>query len=427
MGLSILQGNKIPHSGKHNSRLARLMSIGLACQLHHVQWGLLDAAVEWYPSGVMAVFRTIHAHMIREVSEAHTLCNVSQAVFGKLFNDIIDIVPRRNLDRRARAMFSHTFPEYRDIVTRTIGKVDRIEHPDNDRSRVTGANNYEEACTAWTRLWPLYGGSQKAGRIYLKHQLFRMEMAEGGNILHHCNEVLNISAKLSSIGAKMEDVAICLLRSLPKSYENVVLNLEMNITELLTQDMVKVLMNEHIKRYGEKTAAIEIEDAAKAFNAECETRPCTYCCKLGHIPDKCWTKQKDDKRIKCTTRSRWPQCQQHSVARRRRRRRLHRVRGLHAHGVWHVDGEVFPSHMGQSTVVRRTISATTSPSMSTSTCATKAILRSLMATWPRFWVSRPLPSKWFCRMMVYVYALSIFACQATISASISRLSTVVAF
>ncbi|KAF1778964.1 Zinc finger, CCHC-type [Phytophthora cactorum] len=112
-------------------------------------------------------------------------------------------------------------------------------------------------------------------RIYLKRQLFSMEMSEGGN------------RQASSIGAKMEDedVAICLLRSLPRATRTAAL-----------QDVVKVLTNEHIKRQGEKTATVKTENAAKAFNTDRESRQCTYCGKLGHTVDKCWTKQKDENR-----------------------------------------------------------------------------------------------------------------------------------
>ena len=158
----------------------------------------------------------------------------------------------------------------------------------------------EEAWVAWNRLRSLYEGSQKAGRIYLKRQLFSMEMKEGANVLHHCNEVLNIHAKLVSIGARMEDedVAICLLRSLPKSFENVVLHVEMSNADLKTQEVIKVLTNEHVKRAGEKktVSAKSDDDGVKAFNAEPDRRVCSYCGKTGHLVDRCWTKNKLDGR-----------------------------------------------------------------------------------------------------------------------------------
>ena len=43
-------------------------------------------------------------------------------------------------------------------------------------------------------------------------------------------------------------------------------------------------------------ATIKAEDATKAFSTECDPYQCTYCGKVGHTIDRCWTKQKNESR-----------------------------------------------------------------------------------------------------------------------------------
>ncbi|EGZ14432.1 hypothetical protein PHYSODRAFT_422160, partial [Phytophthora sojae] len=70
-----------------------------ADHLHRVLHVIQDAAAEWYPSAVADIFRAVHDHALHHVPKSaplqllNAMCNVYQAVFSGLFEDIHQIPP----------------------------------------------------------------------------------------------------------------------------------------------------------------------------------------------------------------------------------------------------------------------------------------------------------------------------------------------
>ncbi|OWZ05516.1 hypothetical protein PHMEG_00022385 [Phytophthora megakarya] len=71
-----------------------------ADQLHQVLHVIQEAAAEWYPSDLAMVFRSVHGDALHSVPQrspsqvVHARCNLYQAVFGELFQDILNVCVR---------------------------------------------------------------------------------------------------------------------------------------------------------------------------------------------------------------------------------------------------------------------------------------------------------------------------------------------
>uniref|UniRef100_H3H8M3 Integrase catalytic domain-containing protein n=2 Tax=Phytophthora ramorum TaxID=164328 RepID=H3H8M3_PHYRM len=65
-----------------------------------------------------------------------------------------------------------------------------------------------------------------------------------------------------------------------------------------TTDMLADMMTKAIPatQFSVLRTKLGIQGRGQAFNTDRESRQCTYCGKLGHTIDKCWTKQKDENR-----------------------------------------------------------------------------------------------------------------------------------
>eukprot|EP00644_Phytophthora_capsici_P008229 jgi/Phyca11/17207/fgenesh1_pg.PHYCAscaffold_26_\ len=108
------------------SEPAPAFTIRRADQLHQVLHVLQEAAMEWYPSDVAAVFRTVHGDAVQNVPLAapkellNAMCNLYQAIFSNLYDDLLHDVDPRDLNGHALRELRQDSPSYQRFVTRVL-------------------------------------------------------------------------------------------------------------------------------------------------------------------------------------------------------------------------------------------------------------------------------------------------------------------
>jgi len=94
----------------------------------------------------------------------------------------------------------------------------------------------------WKHLGEIYQAKSMVNKLYLKSKLFSMKMKEGESIIEHLNSFNLLLSQLASVDVEVneEDKCILLLCSLPESWENVILSITTNLTNLKLDTLVLV-------------------------------------------------------------------------------------------------------------------------------------------------------------------------------------------
>lgn len=163
-------------------------------------------------------------------------------------------------------------------------------------NQIIHIKNAEHAKDIWEILKNEFQSSSVSVKIRLYKKLFKSQLAFGGSMRQHLNEILNIIDQLAVLGSKMdEDMQVsCILASLNSDYASVVTGIEAWDEARLKLINVKSLL---VQEYEKMTTAI---GASKTFNSTVitdnrlvKTNPhanliCNYCKRPGHIEKNCY-------------------------------------------------------------------------------------------------------------------------------------------
>ena len=102
----------------------------------------------------------------------------------------------------------------------------------------------------WEKIGTLYQSMSLVNNLFLRKKLYNLRMKDGDSVTEHLNAFNTVVSQLSSIDIKIsdEDKCICLLFSLPKSWDSLVIAIGSNTTTLNFDDIVSTLLSEEMRR-----------------------------------------------------------------------------------------------------------------------------------------------------------------------------------
>ena len=176
------------------------------------------------------------------------------------------------------------------------------------------------------KLSSLYEIPSASNKVFIMKKLYNLKMKEGGVMLNHLNEFNTLASQLISVGIPLDDEikAILLLRSLPNSWEGVVMAVSTSIAaknKLKFDEVAATLLSEDMRRKHHESSSsdaltvVSTDNRGRSHergrnnnnngrgrsNHHSKSRgrngTCWFCGKPGHTKKQCWNYKKAQNKV----------------------------------------------------------------------------------------------------------------------------------
>lgn len=148
----------------------------------------------------------------------------------------------------------------------------------------------KSAKDVWESLKTYHEKPNMTSRVSLLKRLCSINLAEGGDMEKHLVVLDELFERLDNVGQQLDDTlkVAMILRSLPDSFDNLVMALESRADADITLDFVKSkLLDAYQRRVDRSVDGMVQEKAMKMHTKRDKDRVCFFCKKPGHVKKFC--------------------------------------------------------------------------------------------------------------------------------------------